>query len=145
MRWRGGRGVPAMDKHAPIRFAPSAIGIVRKLLVSAQHRILISCWRAELFLSEDEVLVAAVHLMNADTIHRAPRRYIDYHHLMFDRHEVLLAEGVPAESFYPGDYILQDDALREEIMDLFPEMIGLAGADWDFARPVLKGREAKVR
>jgi len=97
-----------------------------------------------LFFGEDEVLVAAAHLVNADTIHRAPRRYIDYHHLMFDRHEVLLAEGVPTESFYPGEYILQDDALREEIEHLFPEMIGLAGPCWKAARTVLGGREAKV-
>jgi hypothetical protein len=144
VRWHGSCGVPALDRRAPIRFAPGAIGNVRELLVSAQHKILVSGWRAELFFGEDEVLVAAAHLVNADTIHRAPRRYIDYHHLMFDRHEVLLAEGVPTESFYPGDYILQDDALCEEIEHLFPEMIGLAGPCWKAARTVLGGREAKV-
>jgi hypothetical protein len=117
---------------------------VRELLVSAQHKILLSSWHAELLFGEDEILVSATHLVNAETIHRAPRRYVDYHHLMFDRHEVLLAEGVPTESFYPGEYILQDDALREEVVDLFPEMIGQDVSGWEAARTVLGGREAKV-
>lgn len=144
VRWRGARGVPALDKRAPIRFAPGAIGNARELLVSPQHKILMSGWRAELFFGEDEVLVAAMHLVNVDTIHRAPRRYVDYHHLMFDQHEILLAEGIPTESFFPGEYILQDDDLRDEVMDLFPEMIGTVGPDWDTARPVLRGQEAKM-
>lgn len=144
VRWRGTRGVPALDKRAPIRFAPGAMGNAKELLVSPQHRILVSGWRAELFFGEDEVLVAATHLVNADTIHRAPRRFIEYHHLMFDAHEIVLADGVPSESFYPGDYILQDDDLRDEVEALFPEMIGQAGSDWSMARTVLKGQEARV-
>jgi len=144
VRWCGLRSVLALDKRAPIRFAPGAIGNARELLVSPQHKILMSGWRAELFFGEDEVLVAATHLVNADTIHRAPRRSINYHHLMFDAHEILLAEGIPTESFYPGDYILQDDALRDEVMDLFPEMIGTAGPDWNTVRKVLRGEEAKM-
>jgi hypothetical protein len=144
VRWRGSRGIDALDKRAPIRFAPGAIGNARGMLVSPQHKILVSGWRAELFFGEDEVLVAAVHLVNADTIHRAPRRHVVYHHLMFDAHEILLAEGIPTESFFPGDYILQDDDLRDEVVALFPEMIGTAGPDWSTVRTVLRGTEAKV-
>ncbi len=144
VRWRGARGVSALDKRAPIRFAPGAMGNSREMLVSPQHKILLTGWRAELFFGEDEVMVAAAHLVNADTIHRAPRRHVMYHHLMFDAHEILLAEGIPSESFYPGEYILQDADLRDEVMALFPEMIGQAGADWKTARHVVKGQEAKV-
>lgn len=144
VRWRGARGVPALDTRAPIRFAPGALGNAKELLVSPQHKILVSGWRAELFFGEDEVLVAAVNLVNNDTIHRAPRRHVTYHHLMFDAHEILLADGVPTESFYPGDYIMQDEALHDEVTALFPEMIGTAGADWTTARRVLRGVEAKV-
>lgn len=144
VRWHGSLGVPALEKLAPIRFAPNAIGNARELLVSPQHKILVSGWRAELYFGADEVLVAAVHLVNADTIHRAPQRHVMYHHLMFDAHEVLLAEGIPTESFYPGDYILQDDDLRTEVTALFPEMMGQACSDWETARTVLRGQEAKV-
>ena len=81
---------------------------------------------------------------NSDTIHRAPRRHVDYHHLMFDAHEIILAEGIPTESFYPGDYILQDADLHDEITAMFPQMIGAAGSDWTFVRPVMPGKVAKV-
>ncbi|HCP82388.1 MAG TPA: type I secretion protein [Octadecabacter sp.] len=144
VRWRGKRAVAALDERAPIRFAKGAIGNSRELLVSPQHKILVSGWRAEVFFGEEEVLVAAVHLVNSDTIHRAPRRHVNYHHLMFDRHEILLAEGIPTESFYPGEYILQDSDLNAEIMDLFPEMIGQAGPDWETARTVLRSKEVQV-
>lgn len=144
VRWHGVRSTSALSNRAPIRFAPNAMGNDRELLVSPQHKILLSGWRAELFFGEEEVLVAAAHLVNADTIHRAPRRHVEYHHLMFDRHEILLADGVLTESFYPGDYILQDDDLRDEVLALFPEMIGTAGPDWETARPVLRGKEASV-
>ena len=63
---------------------------------------------------------------------------------MFDQHEVLLAEGVPTESFFPGDYILQDPDLCDEVMAVFPEMIGHAGPDWHTARSVLKKHEAAM-
>ena len=144
VQWRGVRGASALDKRAPIRFVKGAIGNSRDLLVSPQHKILLTGWRAELFFGEDEVLVAAAHLVNNDTIHRAPRRFVDYHHLMFDAHEIILAEGIPTESFFPGEYILQDSDLHDEISDLFPEMIGAASLDWTFARPVMAGAEAKV-
>lgn len=144
VRWRGEKTVQALGDHAPIRFAAGAIGNARPLMVSPQHKILVSGWRAELFFGEPEVLVPAVHLANAETIHRAPRRFVSYHHLMFDAHEIVLAESVPSESFYPGAYILNDDALRREVEATFPEMIGKAGADWSLARPALTGKEAKM-
>lgn len=144
VRWHGKRGVPALDKLAPIRFAPGAVGNDRELLVSPQHKILISGWRAELFFGETEVLVAARHLVNGDTIHRAPRRYVIYHHLMFDAHEVVLADGVPTESFFPGDYILQDEDLHAEISALFPEMVQTTVTGWQTARRTLRATEAPV-
>ena len=144
VRWCGHSGVPALDRRAPIRFAAGAIGNSRELLVSPQHKVLVSGWRAELFFGAPEVLVAATHLINADTIHRAPRRYVDYHHLMFDAHEILLAEGIPTESFYPGKYILRDDDLREEVTALFPEMIHAATHGWETARPIVRSAEAKM-
>lgn len=67
-----------------------------------------------------------------------------YHHLMFDMHEVLLAEGIPTESFFPGDYILQDTDLHDEISTLFPEMIGTVDGTWETARRVLRRQEAQV-
>ena len=105
--------------------------------------MLIRGWQAELLFDEAEVLVAARHLVNGDTIHVAPCGAIEYIHLMFDRHEVIFAEGVPTESFHPGDHVLaQDRALLAELSALFPDLG--TGPGWRTARRVLKGYEAAL-
>lgn len=146
IRWAGCRSVTGHGDFAPIRFAPQAIGNEVALLVSPQHRMLVTGWRAELLFGEDEVLVAAKHLVNGDLIHRLPMRSVTYHHILFDAHEIVFAQGVPSESFHPGGTILDGDArLRDELSALFPEL-EQSGTGWDrdCARPVIKAREARV-
>lgn len=144
VRWHGSSTVVALGDLAPIRFAPKSVGNDHELLLSPQHKVLVSGWKAELFFGEGEVLVAATHMINGDTIHRAPRRTITYHHLMFDRHQILLAAGVPCESFFPGKQILKDPELHAEIEQIFPEMQNVEALGWETARTVLRGQEAKV-
>ena len=144
VRWHGTRTVDGTGLFAPVRFAPGVLGNEAALLVSPQHRILLSGWRAELLFGEDEVLVAATHLVDGDRIHRAPTRAVTYHHLMFDRHEIILSEGVATESFHPGDYIMGDPDLLAEIEAIFPEMIDRDCGTWLTARQVVRGREAKL-
>ena len=144
--WTGRRGVAGQDDFAPIRFAPNAIGNQRELLVSPQHRILVSGWQAELFFGQDQVLVAAKHLINGDTIHQFPIRFVSYHHIMCDNHEVIFAEGVATETFFPGDVMLDSDAdLRAELVALFPELEAhKCISAIKTARHVLRGSEACV-
>lgn len=146
IRWTGHRVVAGQGNFAPIRFAPNAIGNDVELLVSPQHRMLIGGWRAELLFGEDEVLVAAKHLVNGDLIHEMPMREVRYHHLLFDDHEVIFSNGIPSESFHPGGTILDGDAaLRAELSALFPELSEM-GRGWDkqCARHVIKAKEARV-
>lgn len=146
VRWRGKRSVVGVGDFAPIRFAKGAMGNDAPLLVSPQHRMLVEGWRAQLLFGEDEVLVAAKHLVNADTIHVLPMREVSYHHFLFDGHEIVFANGAPSESFHPGETILDGDVeLRAEIAALFPEL-GEIGKGWDrtFARPVIKSFEARA-
>lgn len=143
IRWIGRRVVEGRGEFAPIRFMKGAIGNRRELRVSPQHRFLVTGSRAELLFDEPELLVAARHLVNGDTIHVAPCGQVEYIHLMFDRHEVIFAEGVRTESFHPGDYVLgQDRALMGELFSLFPELRRDGG--WPTARRVLKGYEAAL-
>jgi Hint domain-containing protein len=145
IRWIGQRRVEGAGDFAPVRFMKGAIGNRRELQVSPQHRMMISGWRAELMFGEAELLVAAKHLVNGDTIHVAPCGQIEYIHLMFARHEVIFVEGVATESFHPGDYVLgQDRALMGELTALFPELRHGPGPEWITARHVLKGREAAL-
>ncbi|MBI1220905.1 MAG: type I secretion protein [Rhodobacteraceae bacterium] len=145
LRWIGQRQVIGRGDFAPVRIAAGALGNRRDLLVSPQHRMLVGGWRAQLFFGADEVLVAARHLVNDTTIRVQPRPQVTYIHLLFDRHEVIFAEGAATESFYPGETILAGDAaLRSEIVSLFPELDPETEGGWDTARAVPRGGEARV-
>ena len=112
----------------PIRIKANALGKglpKRDLLVSPQHRILVSDWRAELMFGASEVLVAAKHLVNDRDIRVATDlEEFSYFHIMFDTHQTVFSEGLPSESFHPGDFAMQSlsDASRTEILELFPEL-----------------------
>ncbi len=145
VRWRGARTVSGLTDFAPIRFAPGAMNNHRAMLLSPNHRVLVTGWRAELLFGQDEVLVAAKHLVNGDTINRVPSRSVTYHHLMFDRHEVVFADGQASESLYPGDFIRSEHPeMHDEIAALFPELVGTPTQQWQTARYVLKRPEAEV-
>jgi hypothetical protein len=121
--WVGQRTVPGAGRFAPVRFAPGVLGNPVALEVSPQHRMLVTGWRAELLFGEPEVLVAAAHLVDGDRIARAPRAVVTYVHLMCADHEIVLAAGVPSESFNPGPaFLRQDRAVRDELAALFPDL-----------------------
>ena len=145
LRWIGRRTVSAQGSLAPIRILTGALGNDRDLLVSPQHRMLLSGWQAQLNFGEDEVLVAAKHLVNGATIFPAQRRSVDYIHLLFDRHEIIFAEGIPTESFHPGDFICDADReARDEILAIFPDLADTGSASWTTARRVAKAHETAV-
>ncbi len=146
VRWTGSRSVPGTAAFAPIRICKGALGNTRDLLVSPQHRMLITGRRAEMLFGEDQVLAPAKSLVNDSTIVRCEVEMAHYHHLLFDRHEIIFAEGCPSESFYLSDLSLstQDAAQRDELLQLFPELCNRDAAALPTARTVLKSHEATV-
>ena len=146
LSWVGCRSVVGHGKLAPVRIVKGALGNTRDLLVSPQHRMLVAGWHAELMFGEREVLAPAKSLVNGDNIHFQPMEQVWYHHIMFDAHEVVTAEGVLTESFHPGKHMLETDVhIRDEIVALFPELADVDSADdWDTARPVLRNFEARL-
>ena len=146
VRWVGARKIAADGRFAPIRFATGAVGNDRPMLLSPQHRIMLTGWRASLFFGADEVIVAAKHLINDTSIRQTPMRDVSYHHILFDQHELVWSDGCISESFFAGDTILAgDEALHDEIVTLFPELDLLDGAQKSqTARPVIRGFEARA-
>ena len=47
----------------------------------------------------DDVLIPIKHLINGETIVQEPVDVITYYHIELGEHDVLLAEGMPAESY----------------------------------------------
>ena len=124
IRWIGSKSVPGTGANAPVRIAAGALGNIRPLVVSQNHRMLITGPAAELLFGEAEVLVAAKHLVNDRTIVIAPCPEVTYFHFLCDRHQIVFAEGCPAESLFPGAQTLGtvDPAARDEILTLIPEL-----------------------
>ncbi|MGR3541792.1 MAG: Hint domain-containing protein [Hasllibacter sp.] len=138
--WAGRRRVRATGANAPVRFAPGALGNAAALLVSPNHRRLVTGWRAQLLFGEDEVLVPAKALVDGVRVTIRPSGAIDYVHLLTPRHAILDAEGAAAESFHPGAFALDELPVRQrlEVLAALP----CAPADYAPAAPVLRLREA---
>lgn len=146
VRWIGARTVTGQGAGAPVRIAAGALGNDRDLVVSRQHRILVSGWKAELYAGDEEVLVPACHLVNGRTIREEPCDSVTYVHILFDDHEIVFAEGIATESFHPGAVGMGtlDAATREEILALFPEL-GRIGQNYGpTARRCATGMESRA-
>ncbi|MGB5837537.1 MAG: Hint domain-containing protein [Albidovulum sp.] len=146
LRWIGRKSIAGTREFAPVRIEAGSLGNDRTLLVSPEHRMLMSGWKAELLFGEAEILVAAKHLVGHPGISRTPVAEIEYFHLLFDRHEIVFAEGAPSESFYPSSILLeQDRTLRDEIEAIFPEMTrDPAHKSCPLARRAVAAHEARL-
>jgi len=101
LKWIGRRGyrdwlAVGNPDVQPIRFKAGSIADhvpARDLYVSPEHAMFL-----------DGVLIPARHLVNGASILKVEgREEIEYFHLEFDRHIVILAEGAAAESFVDDD------------------------------------------
>ena len=147
LRWTGHRTVPGVDRFAPIRVAAHVLdGARAPLLVSPQHRFLFTGYKAELLFGCDEVLVAAKHLVDGHAVTQTDQAAVTYIHLMFDRHEVIYAEGAATESFHAGDTGLSAiaNSAREELFALFPDLRSHPQSYGPTARPCLRRHEARL-
>lgn len=145
IRWIGRVRVAGDRENTPIRIKRGALGNIRDLWVSPNHRMLIRGSKPELMFAESEVLVAAKHLVNGTTIVEEPCPVIEYWHFLCDDHQVVFAEGCPTETLYPGQVAIQsvDEDALDEILDLLPE-IAECSYDRPMARYTLKRHEAKA-
>lgn len=107
--WAGSRAVDAADAHdpavAPIRIPAGAFGPgapLRDLYISPNHRIALSHTLCALYFESYEVLAPAKALLGHRGIAQPPNAApVHYHHLLLERHHILRAEGLAAESFLP--------------------------------------------
>ena len=155
IRWVGARSVTRQElarqpQLQPILIRAGALGSglpLTDLIVSPNHRVLITSATAQMYFEENEVLVAAKHLVGRPGVARLATQGTTYVHFMCDAHEVVLSNGAWTESFQPGSYTLDamEDAARQEILDLFPELRSHAGlAGYTAARRALKRHEAAL-
>lgn len=94
--WIGQREVdcarhPRPRQVWPVRIAAGAFGEGRPhtdLLLSPDHAVYVG-----------EALIPVKHLINGRTIAQVPTDHVTYYHIELPQHDVVLAQGLPAESF----------------------------------------------
>lgn len=151
IRWIGARTFNEADlslneRIRPIRIAKGSICQdmpERDLFVSPQHRVLVNSRIAKRMTNEDEVLVSAKHLLRITGIDVAnDMDEVMYVHFMFDRHQIVEAEGVLSESLYAGPQAIRSllPEARAELLELFPELADISVLGPVPARMLLSGR-----
>lgn len=131
--WIGSQRLDAVDLAAhsrltPIRIRAGALGDgmpQRDLVVSPQHRVLVRSKIAQRMFGTPELLLAAKQLLALDGFELADDLdHVEYFHVMFDRHQVIMSNGAPTESLYCGAQALRmvGPAARQELLSLFPQL-----------------------
>jgi len=149
IRWIGARHFDAealarYPELAPVRIAAGSIAVntpSADLLVSPQHRMLLSGAASMALGGETEILASADSLVGLGIASVDETGSVTYYHILFDAHEIVLANEAWSESFNPAQAAL--DGLhplqRREILTIFPELAsGVAASVYPLARKTLE-------
>lgn len=155
IQWMGSREMSgarliAMPGLRPVRIAAQFFGDDRPdqdLVVSPDHRIVVKGDVARDLFNTPEVLVSAKDLINNTSVSvDMSLREVTYVHLLFERHQVLWANGVETESFHPAaaamDSLVELDLLR--LLAWHPELAHDPMSYGSFARRNLTTSEAAI-
>ncbi|MEM7441262.1 MAG: Hint domain-containing protein, partial [Pseudomonadota bacterium] len=153
IRWVGskrmtGARLQAYPELRPIRIRKGSFGAgmpERDMWVSPQHRMLVQGNRTLLNYGEADVLAPAKGLLDDYNVTvDYGLKETTYIHIMFDRHEIVWANGTPTESFHPGQHSIStiEEAARDELFEIFPELQDSPERYGPSARLSLKVREA---
>lgn len=146
--WAGGQAYCAAQLAnspalAPVRIAGGTFGATSDLLVSPQHRLLLRGADVQLWFGVDEVFAPAIALLTGRSlIQMQPKGGISYHHLLFEDHQVLNAQGCWSESLFPGDMALSAMAAPSRVA--IAGLLGPALTKIRTARTCLRPFEARM-
>ncbi|WP_204112378.1 Hint domain-containing protein [Shimia biformata] len=134
LRWIGASEwdahVAARAEYAPVRIPRGALGRgmpERDLYVAPDHRIWLRDPSFSMHFRAREVLIPARHLVGWKGIEQVG--YVPapvYVHLLFDRHEIVFADGMQCESHHPDqDASVFADGQSDAMSALFPGLLSL--------------------
>ena len=138
--WPGGS-----ERELPIMIARGSLSDgrpKRDLIVSPQHKVLLDR-RIAPDLQKRNVLAPAKGLTHLPGIRQMKgKRSVTYYHVMLERHAILLSEGLPSESFYPGPTALAMLSPTQRIA-LLGKLTAPSERYGPMARPCLSVRETR--
>jgi len=122
LRWVGKATLKAVGPFAPVVIAKGTLGNAGDLIVSQHHRMFLYQRERVAGLPTSEILVQARHLVDGENIFIREGGFADYFSLVFDRHEIIYAEGVPAESLMVNETTVNrlPPEFSEEVRARFP-------------------------
>ncbi len=122
LRWLGHATLRAVGAFAPIVITAGTLGNLGDLIVSPHHRMFLYQRQRRAGLQTSELLVQAKHLCDGENVFQREGGFVDYYSLVFDRHEIIYAEGVPAESLMVNDATLHrlPPEMGDEMKARFP-------------------------
>lgn len=122
LRWVGRATLRAVGSFAPVVIAAGTLGNSGDLIVSQHHRMFLYQRNRTPGLPTAELLVQAKHLVDRSSIFIREGGFVNFFSLVFDRHEIIYAEGVPAESLMVTEAIVSrlPPELAEEVRQTFP-------------------------
>ncbi len=100
VRWTGMQTLRATGAFAPITIAAGTLNNTADLVVSPNHRLFIYQRVDALKAGRKEILVKAGLLVNGTSVTQEPGGFVDYYQVLFDKHEIIYAEGIAAESLF---------------------------------------------
>lgn len=115
VRWIGRTTLRARGSFAPVVISRGTMGNDGDLIVGPHHRLFFYQRDKLPGLPVAELLVQAQHLVDGETVFRREGGFAEYFSLVFDRHEIIYAEGIPVESLMVNESTL--DALPAELAE----------------------------
>ncbi|MFW8637512.1 Hint domain-containing protein [Cribrihabitans pelagius] len=144
LRWSGQSTLRATGSLAPILIRKGALNNDRDLIVSPAHRLMVYQRRDLLGTGAPEILIRARDLVNGHAVVTLDGGFVDYVQILFDRHHIVYAEGIAAESTFLDP--ITTPALPEEFLSTHPGPLPAAPASGahglDVGRPLLQRQDA---
>ncbi len=122
LRWLGHVTLRATGAFAPVVIPRDHLGHAGDLIVSQHHRIFLYQRERHPGIATAELLVQARHLVDGRAVFLREGGFVDYFSLVFDRHEIVYAEGIPCESLMVNEATLTrlPPELATEVKARFP-------------------------
>jgi len=149
IRWIGHATLRAAGSFAPVLISRGTLGNAGDLIVSQHHRIFLYQRGETRVGSTAELLVQAKHLVDGESVWLREGGFVDYFSLVFDRHEIVYAEGIPCESLLVSEATLNllPQAFSAEVRARFPGLSQRQHFGTEASRTALEaiGRGALLR
>ncbi len=96
--WVGQTTTRAVGAMAPILIRKGALNNSRNLLLSPDHRLMLYQRNDRMGAGRQQILVRARDLVNGHSVVVQDGGFVDYFQILFERHHIIYAEGIAAES-----------------------------------------------